>query len=61
MAAVPFDDLPDQVTPRRRPVPQDDLPQIGEMEMPRLDVSHHSHDNAKLLVSVLQKLALLVA
>jgi hypothetical protein len=38
MAAVPFDDLPDQVTPRRRPVPQDDLPQIGEMEMPRLDV-----------------------
>jgi hypothetical protein len=29
MAAVPFDDLPDQVTPRRRPVPQDDLPQIG--------------------------------
>jgi hypothetical protein len=38
MAAVPFDDLPDQVTPRRRPVPQDDLPQIGDMEMPRLDV-----------------------
>jgi hypothetical protein len=38
MAAVPFDDLPDQVTPRRRPVPQDDLPQISDIEMPRLDV-----------------------
>ena len=37
MAAVPFDDLPDQVTPRRQPVPRDDLPQIGDIEMPRLD------------------------
>jgi hypothetical protein len=38
MAAVPFDDLPDQVTPRQRFVPQDDLPQIADIEMPRLDV-----------------------
>jgi hypothetical protein len=49
MAAVPFDDLPDQVTPRRRPVPQDDLPQIGEMEMPRLDVEPRQPTQRKTL------------
>jgi hypothetical protein len=49
MAVVPFDDLPDQVTPRRRPVPQDDLPQIGEMEMPRLDVEPKQPTQRKTL------------
>jgi hypothetical protein len=60
MAAVPFDDLPDQVTPRRRPVPQDDLPQISDIEMPRLDVEPEQPRQRKTLVSVLQRLARLV-
>lgn len=49
MAAVPFDDLPNQVTPRRQTVPQDDLPQISDIEMPRLDVEPRQPAQRKTL------------